>query len=162
MDAVPAALDKLVVETQADLVQIWSVDMQANAQRFIGARRNDGERPVIPNPRRLPVIVTTSDIKALVSVISGTPVCGALGGAPTPDGALGGAPTPDGSSNEGSPLIRRLAGRGMKRACAIPIPTSPEAFVGVIYLGWLNPPEPDSENIAVAAAREVAGTLSTK
>ena len=140
---VPEALDRLVEESGADLVQIWAVDLNANSQRFVAARRNDGERPVIPAPRRLPIIVTTSDVKALVAVLAGTPVCIALTG-------------------PGSPLVRRLAERGMKRGCAIPIPPSPEAFVGVIYLGWFVAPDQSVEDVAVAAAHEIAGQLATR
>jgi hypothetical protein len=143
-DAVPAALEKLVSESGADLVQIWSVDLSANSQRFIAARRKDGERPVIPEPRRLPVIVRATDLQVLVDVINGHPACA--------DVTLA-AP---------SPVVHRLAERGMTRACAIPIPTSPEAFVGVIYLSWGTPPQHSAEEVALVAAREIAGTLVTR
>ena len=143
-DAVPAALEKLVSESGADLVQIWSVDLSANSQRFIAARRRDGERPVIPEPRRLPVIVRATDLQVLVDVINGHPACA--------DVTLA-AP---------SPVVHRLAERGMTRACAIPIPTSPEAFVGVIYLSWGTPPQHSAEEVALVAAREIAGTLITR
>jgi hypothetical protein len=137
---VPAALEKLVDESEADLVQIWAVDLGSNSQRFLAARRKDGERPIIPSPRRLPVIVTTSDVEALVHVLNGRPAC-----VDTADRA--------------APLVRRLADRGMKRVCAMPIPPSPEAFVGVIYLAWLEPAGASAEDVALAAAREVAGKL---
>jgi hypothetical protein len=141
-DAVPAALDKLVAETGADLVQIWSVDLSANSQRFIAARRKDGERPVIPEPRRLPVIVRTSDLRVLVDVLNGHPACADITAAVS------------------SPVVHRLAERGMSRACATPIPPTPEAFVGVIYLSWFKKPtEPDIELNAIGAAREIASTL---
>ncbi len=143
-DAVPAALEKLVSESGADLVQIWSVDLSANSQRFIAARRRDGERPVIPEPRRLPVIVRATDLQVLVDVINGHPACA--------DVTLA-AP---------SPVVHRLAERGMTRACAIPIPTSPEAFVGVIYLSWGTPPQQSAEEVALVAAREIAGTLVSR
>jgi hypothetical protein len=143
-DAVPAALEKLISESGADLVQIWSVDLSANSQRFIAARRRDGERPVIPEPRRLPVIVRATDLQVLVDVINGHPACA--------DVTLA-AP---------SPVVHRLAERGMTRACAIPIPTSPEAFVGVIYLSWGTPPQHSAEEVALVAAREIAGTLITR
>ena len=139
---IPAALDKLAEESDADLVQIWHVDLAANRQQFIAARRRDGERPVIPAPRSLPVIVQISDAKALVQVLNGTPVCIDL-------------------HADGTPVARRLAERGMKRGCAIPIPPSPDAFVGVIYLAWASAPEASSEDVAVRVAREVAGKLAT-
>jgi hypothetical protein len=47
----------------------------------------------------------------------------------------------------------------MKRACAVPVPPSPEAFVGVIYLTWLDSPDRNAEEVALVAAREVAGKL---
>ena len=143
-DLIPDALTKLSSETSADLVQIWAVDLASNSQWFIAARRHDGERPVIPAPRRLPIIVTASDVKALIDVLEGTPVCLPLTAA-------------------GSPLARRLAGRGMARGCAIPIPPSPDSFVGVIYLAWTTASVPDEtqEKVAVGAAREIAGTLAT-
>ena len=137
---VPQALEQLVDESGADLVQVWSVDLGANSQRFIAARRRDGTRPWIPEPRRLPVIVTTSDAKALVDVIAGNPVCVDL-------------------TAQGSPIARRLADRGLRRGCAIPIPPDPSTFVGVIYLAWEWPPDPSAEDVAVTAAREIAGGL---
>jgi hypothetical protein len=140
---VPAALDKLVEDSGADLVQIWAVDLGANSQRFLAARRSDGQRPIIPSPRRLPVIVSTSDIQAVVNVLAGHPACGDTG-------------------PRESPLMRRLADRGMQRACAMPIPPSPEAFVGVIYLAWREPPGATAEDVAVGAAREVARTLVSR
>jgi hypothetical protein len=142
---IPDALDKLVAESGADLVQIWSVDLASNSQRFIAARRKDGERPVIPDPRRLPMIVRTSDMKVLVDVLNGNPACADL--------------TPSVSS----PVVHRLAERGMTRACAVPIPPTPESFVGVIYVSWIKrPEEPDAELNAVGAAREIAATLVTR
>jgi hypothetical protein len=141
-DAVPAALDKLVGESGADLVQVWSVDLSANSQRFIAARRKDGERPVIPDPRRLPVIVRSSDMRVLVDVLNGHPACANV------------------TLSVSSPVVHRLAERGMTRACATPIPPTPEAFVGVIYLSWVTPAtEPDAELNAIGAAREIAATL---
>lgn len=68
---IPDALGVLATETSADLIQVWSVDLPANTQQFIAARRHDGERPVIPTPRRLPVITTVSSAKALVDVLAG-------------------------------------------------------------------------------------------
>jgi hypothetical protein len=140
---VPEALTKLASETNADLIQIWAVDLASNSQWFLGARRHDGERPVIPSPRRLPIIVTASDVKALIDVMEGHPVCLDL-------------------SALGSPLARRLAERGMKRGCAVPIPPNPESFVGVIYLAWPGKTDDSNENVAVGAAREIAKKLATR
>jgi hypothetical protein len=139
---VPEALDALTKETDADIVQVWAIDLGSNSQWFIGARRHDGERPVIPSPRRLPVIVHTSDVKALVAVMDGAPSCVDL-------------------SDAGSPIARRLEARGMKRGCAVPIPPGPESFVGVIYLAWATPVDVQTEGVAVGAAREIARKLAT-
>jgi hypothetical protein len=141
-DAIPDALSKLSTETNADLVQIWAVDLSANSQWFLGARRHDGDRPVIPSPRRLPIIDHTSDVRRLVDVLDGQPVCVDL-------------------EANGTPVARRLAERGMKRGCAVPIPPSPESFVGVIYLAWLQQTDASNENVSVGAAREVARKLAT-
>jgi hypothetical protein len=142
---VPAALAKLTTETSADLVQIWAVDLGSNSQWFLGARRHDGERPVIPAPRRLPVMVTASDVGALIDVMEGHPICLDL-------------------SKTGSPLARRLEERGMKRGCAIPIPPTNESFLGVIYLAWSedNMPDASAENVAAGVAREIAASLATR
>jgi hypothetical protein len=140
---VPAALEKIVEESTADMVQIWAVDLNQNSQRFIAARKKDGTRPPIPEPRRLPIIVTSSDAKRLADVIAGNPVC------------LDIPPT-------GSPLARRLAEKGMKRGCAVPIPPSPIAFVGVIYLAWEEVPDQSVEDVAVGATREIAAKLVSK
>jgi len=140
---VPEALEKLAEATDADLVQIWSIDLAANSQQFIAARRRDGERPVIPSPRRLPVITTASSAKALVDVLNGYPVCVEL-------------------TAMGTPLAERLAQRGMRRGCAVPIPPSAESFVGIVYIAWLNPPDQRAEDVAVGAARDVARTLATR
>jgi hypothetical protein len=139
---VPEALEKLAIETNADLVQIWQVDLSSNSQWFLGARRHNGERPVIPSPRRLPIIDHTSDVRKLVEVLDGRPVCVDL--------------TP-----EGTPVARRLAERGMRRGCGIPIPPNPESFLGVIYLAWEQPTDVSNENVAVGTAREVARKLAT-
>jgi hypothetical protein len=139
---IPEALSKLAAETNADLVQIWAVDLSSNSQWFLGARRHDGERPVIPSPRRLPIIDHTSDVKRLVNVLDGQPVCVDLDLA-------------------GTPVARRLAERGMRRGCAIPIPPNPESFVGVIYLAWPAATDPSNENVAIGAAREIAKKLAT-
>lgn len=139
---IPDALEKLATETDADLVQIWAVDLASNSQWFIAARRHDGERPVIPAPRRLPIIDHTSDISRLVEVLEGRPTCVDL-------------------MATGTPVVRRLAERGMKRGCAIPIPPNPESFVGVIYLAWATATDASSENVAVGAAREISRRLAT-
>jgi len=140
---IPDALGILTTETSADLVQVWTIDLPTNVQQFYAARRHDGERPVIPTPRRLPVITTVSSARALVDVLAGHPICVDL-------------------SEMGTPLAERLAQRGMKRGCAIPIPPNAEAFVGIIYLAWETPPDERSENVAVGAARDVARTLVTR
>jgi hypothetical protein len=138
---VPAALEKLVELTGADLIQIWEVDLGANVQRFIGARRHDGQRPVIPEPRRLPVITARSDVQILVDVLGGRPACADI------------------SAKTHSPVVARLADRGFKRGCAVPIPPGPEAFVGIIYMAWVTAPEASVEDVAVQAAREIAAKL---
>jgi hypothetical protein len=139
---IPEALGKLATETNADLIQIWAVDLSSNSQWFLGARRHDGERPVIPSPRRLPIIDHTSDVKRLVDVLEGHPVCVEL-------------------EVEGTPVARRLAERGMKRGCAVPIPPNRESFLGVIYLAWQSATDVSNENVAVGAAREIAKKLAT-
>jgi hypothetical protein len=137
---VTEALTKLIEETKADLVQIWSVDLPTNSQHFIAARRHDGERPVVLSPRRLPIIVSVSDVIALERVLEGSPVCTDL-------------------HDHGTPLVKRLHERGMKRACAIPIPPSAQAFVGVIYLVWTTPADAAAEKVAVGAAREISAKM---
>jgi hypothetical protein len=140
-ERVPDAMEKLVNESGADLVQVWSVDLSINSQRFIAARRKDGERPVIPDPRRLPAISKASDLVVLADLIAGHPSC------------------LDISVASPSPVAHRLAERGMTRACGVPIPPSPEAFVGMIYLSWAKAPDASAEDVAVSAAREIAGKL---
>jgi hypothetical protein len=143
-EAVPAALEKLVAESGADLVQVWSVDLAINSQRFIAARRKDGERPTIPEPRRLPAIIKASDMGVLADLIAGHPSCLTI------------------STASPSPVANRLAQRGMTRACGVPIPPSPEAFLGMIYLTWEQPQDANAEAVALAAAREVAGKLVSR
>ena len=138
----PEALVKLTAETDAELVQIWQVDLPSNSQWFLGARRHDGERPVIPSPRRLPIIDHTSDVSRLVEVLDGRPTCVDL-------------------HAEGTPVARRLFERGMRRGCAIPIPPNPESFLGVIYLAWGERTDQSNENVAVGVAREIARKLAT-
>jgi hypothetical protein len=138
---IPAALDTLIEESGAELVQIWAVDLPANSQRFLGARNSNGERPVIPSPRRLPIIVAATDLEALVAILGGHPAC-------------------VDAIERVSPLLRRLADRGMHRVCGIPIPPGDgDAFVGVIYLAWRDAPDTSAEGVAIAAAREIAGKL---
>lgn len=139
---IPDALAKLTTETDADLVQIWAVDLASNSQWFLGARRHDGERPQMPSPKRLPIIDHTSDVAKLVELLEGRHACVDL------------APT-------GTPIARRLSERGMKRGCAIPIPPNPESFVGVIYLAWPAATDVSNENVAVGVTREIAKQLSS-
>lgn len=139
---IPGALERLTTETSADLVQIWAVDLSANSQTFIGARTHDGERPVIPSPRRLPIIDRKSDIGKLIEVLEGHPVCVDI-------------------DMTGTPVARRLRERGLKRGCAIPIPPSSESFLGIIYLVWATAVDASEENVAVSVARDVAQTLAT-
>jgi hypothetical protein len=143
-EVLTAALEKLASDTDADLIQIWSVSIHNgnNSQNFIAARRHDGERPVIPNPRRLPVIDSRSDIEAIEHVLTGRPACVDLTAA-------------------GTALARRLAERGFARGCAVPIPPSGEELLGVIYLIWNKPADASNENVAVGAAREAAKQLAT-
>src|SRR4029077_14323201 len=136
---VAAGVEKLVEVTGADLCQIWEIDLGANVQRFIGARRHDGDRPVIPEPRRLPVITARSDMQVLVDVLGGHPACGNI------------------TDKSHSPVIERLVDRGIKRACAVPIPPGPDAFVGIIYMSWVSPVDAAAEDVALQAAREIAG-----
>jgi len=140
--AVPAALATLTADTNADIVQIWSVDFSANSQTFLGARRHDGERPVIPSPRRLPIIDQTSDVRRLVDVLDGRAVCADF-------------------DHIGTPVARRLAQRGMKRGCGIPIPPGGDAFLGIIYLSWAERTDDSNETVAVGVAKEVAKKLAT-
>jgi hypothetical protein len=143
-EVLTTALEKLASETDADLIQIWSVQIHNgnNSQNFIAARRHDGERPVIPNPRRLPVIDSRSDITAVENVLTGRPACVNL-------------------NASGTALARRLAERGFTRGCAIPIPLSGEELLGVIYFVWYKAVDPSDENVAVGAGREVAKQLAT-
>lgn len=140
---VTPSLEKLTQDTSADLVQIWSVDLGINAQRFLGARRHDGDRPVIPDPRRLPIIVHSSDLRIITEILEGHPACLEM-------------------TKQGTPFAARLADRGFTFGCAIPIPPGPSAFVGMIYLAWVTRPEKSEETVAVAAAREIAGKLITR
>jgi hypothetical protein len=138
----PEALAKLIADTDADLIQIWSVDLVNNAQTFVAARRRDGERPVVPTPRRLPIIINTADVQALVEILEGRPACVDL-------------------ETAHSPLATRLVTSGMKRGCAVPIPPRTEILVGVIYLAWAEPPKHDNEVVAIGVARELAKTMAT-
>jgi hypothetical protein len=140
-DQVPEGLDKLIAETDADLIQLWATDLSTNSQWFIAARAKGGERPVIPSPRRLPIIVHTSDVRTLVEVLEGRAACTDL-------------------AADGSPLQRRLFDRGMKRACAVPVPPTREPVVGLIYLAWSTKRDESNEYVAVGAAREVSRRLS--
>jgi hypothetical protein len=139
---VPAALAMLVQETDADLVQVWMIDLDANSQRFIAGRNRDGERTGTPTPQRLPIFGGISDIRALVEFLEGRATCADL-------------------SPQGPPLVRRLVERGMRRACGVPITAPPDRFIGVIYLAWQTPGDAISETIAIGAAREAATQLVT-
>ncbi len=140
---VPEALNKLIEETDADLVQVWEVDLGSNRQRFIASRQRDKTQPEVQTPRRLPVITTSSDAKTLVALLAGNPVCYDI------------------TESETQPLARRFFVNGMKRACGIPIPPTSEALIGAIYLIWRERKEAYAEDIEVSAAREIARSLAT-
>ena len=143
INEVPDALEKAVQESGADLVQIWQVDLEQNSQRFVAARRKDGQRAAIPEPRRLPIITNAVDVKGLADVISGNPYCIDL-------------------TAKGSAINRRLFDRGFLRGCAIPIPPSPVAFVGVIYIAWETRQEASVEDVAIGAMRDIAVKLVSR
>jgi uncharacterized membrane protein len=133
-------IEKLIAENDIDLVQIWKV--VGSNQQFVAARRKDGERPVIPEPRILPIMDRESDPKVVASVLAGYPWCLDL-------------------TTAGTPLARRLADRNYNRGCAVAIPPDGGQVLGVMYLVWHDARDESAENVAKGAAREVARNLAT-
>jgi hypothetical protein len=133
-------VEKLIAENDIDLVQVWKV--VGSNQQFIVARRKDGERPAIPEPRTLPIMDRESDPKHVAAVLAGYPRCLDL-------------------KVEGTALARRLADRNYNRGCAVAIPPDGGQVLGIMYLVWHDSRDENAENVARGAAREVARALAT-
>jgi len=141
LEMVDVSLDKLSDDTSADLVHIWAVNLSINSKRFLGGRRKDKKEVVVPNPRRIPAVTPQSDMLVLFNNIIGYSTCVDVEG-------------------RDSVLIKMFRGWEMVRVCSVPIPSSPEALVGVIYLAWKVKPDEGLEDVAISAAREMSIRLT--
>jgi uncharacterized membrane protein len=133
-------IEKLIAENDIDLVQVWKV--VGSNQQFVAARRKDGERPVIPEPRILPIMDRESDPKNVAAVLAGYPRCLDL-------------------TTAGTALARRLADRNYNRGCAVAIPPDGGQVLGVMYLVWHDARDESVENVSKGAAREISRNLAT-
>lgn len=135
----PAELTELLHQTGADLDTVWAVDFGHNAQTFVTAQQRGGAA-WIPAPRRLPLILETSDPKSVVALLHGLGLCGDPAHWP-------------------SLLLQRLAAGGMSRACIVPIRPPRGDALGLIYIAWRHALDKPHEDAALAAARDTAAEL---
>ena len=142
---VKSGLVKLNEDTNADLIHIWWVDLSINSSRFLDGMRKDGKLITMSYPKRIPAVTAESDIRVVLNSIIGYHTCKDING-----NIIGGGDSMGG-------LIRRLfIEQGMVRLCLVPVPPSPEALVGIIYLAWKVKQEETIEDAALSAAREVS------
>jgi hypothetical protein len=135
----PAELTELLHQTGADLDTVWAVDFGHNAQTFVTAQQRGGAA-WIPSPRRLPLILDTSDSKGVVTLLHGLGLCGDPASKP-------------------SLLLQRFAADGMVRACIVAIRSPRGEALGLIYFGWRHALDKPHEDAALAAARDTAADL---
>jgi hypothetical protein len=135
---------KMVKINQAAMAQVWKFDIRGNVVHFITGINQDGTawRPSdLHLPDRLPILVTGSDDKALITILGGDPVC------------------TDVTASMPSILFERLAKAGITRACIVPIPGARGSVLALFLIGWLEAPDQRMQNITIDAATELANNL---
>jgi hypothetical protein len=137
----PVALASALVETGADIVAVWSVDLAANAAYFEQGRRRGGG-PWTFKPARVPAIVAGSGPQRFADLLAGHAVCG--------DGA---------ASNPTSLITRALLEGGVQRFCYVPVRDMQGAVFALLLLAWYQPPDAAHETAAIGTGAEIAASL---
>jgi hypothetical protein len=137
---VSGEIDDLVNSTSADLVMVWAIDLPRNTADFVDARQRGGGVFRF-SADQLPAVGATSKPEAVARLLDGEPWC-------------------DGISHRGSPFGDEMTAAGFRAMCVVPVPPGQRALlVGIIVLAWRNPPNPNYQAAAVAAARRDAGRM---
>lgn len=135
-------LEELKVQTNADFVSLWSINLgPLNIQRMVATRRRGGENWVF-RPERIPAILQSSDPKRWLRIVDGQPVCD--------------VPVGD------SLLIQRIAQDGNTWVCIIPVNPASHQVIGLIYMAWKEHPDKSHENAFLAFAHYTARQLIDK
>jgi hypothetical protein len=135
----PVALASAVVETGADIVAVWSVDLAANAAYFEQGRRKGGGAWTFA-PARVPAITPGGNAQLFADLLAGHTVC-------------------DGSGNASSLITRAMSEATVHRFCFVPIRDMEGAVFGVLLLAWYEPPDAAQEAAAIGIGAELAASL---
>jgi hypothetical protein len=132
----------LLKATGADMIELMTVDMEANLATPVASLGRDGQPwKVSPLPRS--VIDISSNIATVVDFIEGQPSCANL------------------SINDAVPQRRDEATLGIQRMCVIAVPPVMGVLVGAMFVGWKQPLEPNNEAAASQILRGEAMRLAT-
>jgi hypothetical protein len=139
-ETIGATLADVVQTDGTALAMVWSVDIRANAIRFVAAAAHD-RKPWKPSdhdiPERLPAVTDTTSAASLVTLLHGEAQC------------------MDTFRTVGL-LSTNLLADGLTRLCLVPVPPAYGKVLGVLIMAWRAPEKPTTENAAVAEASEAA------
>jgi hypothetical protein len=136
---VAAVLDDLMIQTSADFVSLWAVELGGyNVQRLILSRLRGGGGWIM-RPERLPAILSSSDPKRTLTIMNGQPIC----------------EPPIGESV----LIQRLQADAMAWVCILPVVPAPNQVIGLLYLAWKSRPDPSLQAAYLTFARDSAAHM---
>jgi hypothetical protein len=140
--ALPTALATALVETGADIVAVWSLDLAANAAYFEQGRRRGGG-PWTFAPARVPAITPGGNVKLFADLLAGHAVC-------------------DGHGNVSSLMTRAMTEANVQRFCFVPIRDMESAVFGILLLAWYQSPDTAHEAAALGTGAEIAASLVTR
>jgi len=141
----PAMLKNLRVETKANVVALWSLNLSANAMNFeIGYKNHD--EPWVFSPKRIPAIRDpVSEPRGLSDIMAGTIVC-----------------RNSNKDTNGDLFLRAMREHKISHYCIVPVPPAPNILVAILVIGWADDPDHQSEEAALGLARETASTMVSK
>jgi len=141
----PTMMKHLRVETKADIVALWSLNLMANAMNFeLGFKRYDEVWEF--SPKRIPAIRDPiSEPRGLAEIMTGQIICR----------------TPGKESNSDL-FMRRMKEDKITHFCLIPVPPAPNILVAIMIMGWMEDPDQQTEEAALGLARETAATMVSR
>jgi hypothetical protein len=137
----PKTAARLLDATNADIVLLAKVSLRNNLiTNLDGLRRADPAWEPVLNPR--PLYGAIRDPERYLALIEGRPVCHDL--------------DPDDGEEE-----RAEAALGIKRRCYQAVPPVLDSLVGIVAIGWRQPPSAEAEGGAKSLLWTAASELAT-
>jgi len=135
----------LRAETDADIVALWSLKLEANAMNFEDGMGRNLKRWEF-TPRRLPAIRDpVGPARGITELMSGHVACRAVL-----------------SDDDGDLFTKRMLADDIHRLCIIPVPPAPNILVGLLIVAWVKSPDKSTEEAALGLARETASTMVSR